>query len=196
MENSKNFSNQPTCANDFDCESPRGSTLEEGEEEGEAEEESVPVRRHYSSNKKAWRGQYCCVPLCRSSSGERAERERLGMPRLSFHSFPDVATHTGKIWIAKIRRDPGPDFVINKNTKVCSLHFTPDDYISGDPLHAARRVLKATAVPSVFPWTKEIHQRKSTTSQLAVSAYQRSDLVEDEVTLVENSDELYYPEES
>ena len=29
---------------------------------------------------KEWSGQYCCVPLCRSSSGEEAERERLGMP--------------------------------------------------------------------------------------------------------------------
>ena len=32
-------------------------------------------RHHYSWNKKAWWGQYCCVPLCRSSSGERAQRE-------------------------------------------------------------------------------------------------------------------------
>lgn len=76
----------------------------------------------------------------------------------------------------KIRRDPGPDFVINKNTKVCSLHFTSDDYISGDAaLHSARRVLKATAVPSVFPWTREVYQRKSKTSQLAASMHRDID---------------------
>ena len=97
-------------------------------------------RRHYTAKQKAWKGQYCCVPLCRSSSGEKAQRERLGMLRLLFHSFPDVTTDKGKMWIAKIRRDPGKEFVINNNTKVCSLHFTPDDYISGD-LQSARRVL-------------------------------------------------------
>ena len=53
-------------------------------------------------------GQYCCVPLCRSSSGQRLERERLGMVRLSFHSFPNVKTSKGMLWIAKICRDPGP----------------------------------------------------------------------------------------
>ena len=61
------------------------------------------------------------------------------------------------MWITKIRRDPGSDFVINNNTKVCSLHFTPDDYISGD-LQSARRVLNGTAIPSVFPWTREVYQ--------------------------------------
>lgn len=97
----------------------------------------------------------------------------------------------------KIRRDPGPDFVINKNTKVCSLHFTSDDYISGDAaLHSARRVLKATAVPSVFPWTREVYQRKSKTSQLAASMHQRSDLVEDNVALADNRDVSYSPEEN
>ena len=34
--------------------------------------------------RKDWSAQYCCVPLCRSSSGEGQERERLGMRRLSF----------------------------------------------------------------------------------------------------------------
>jgi len=43
-------------------------------------------------------GQYCCVSLCRSSSGQRLERMRLGMVRLSFHSFPDIKTDKGKQW--------------------------------------------------------------------------------------------------
>ena len=119
------------------------------------------------------------------------------MPKISFHSFPDVTTSTGKTWIRKIRRDPVPDFVINKNTKVCSLHFTSDDYISGDAaLHSARRVLKATAVPSVFPWTREVCQQKSKTSQLAASMDQRSDLVENDVTQADVKDVSYSPEEN
>ena len=196
MEDAESVSNKLTSENNLDYRIPE-SFCESTFEEEEVEKDPGPVRRHYSSNKKAWRGQYCCVPLCRSSSGERAERERLGMPRVSFHSFPDVTTCTGKMWIAKIRRDPGPDFVINKNTKVCSHHFTPDDYISGDVLHSARRVLKGTAVPSVFPWTREVRQRKSKTSQLAASVHQRSDVIEDKVyTPIENSDVLYYPAEN
>ena len=32
-------------------------------------------------------GQHCCVPLCRISSGQRIEKERLGITKLSFHFF-------------------------------------------------------------------------------------------------------------
>ncbi|XP_065894872.1 uncharacterized protein [Dysidea avara] len=154
------------------------SSILDSVEEGPRPGVSRGGHRHYTAKQKAWRGQYCCVPLCHSSSGEKAERERLGMQRLSFHSFPDVSSDKGKMWIAKIRRDPGPNFVINSNTKVCSLHFTLDDYISGDVLHSARRVLKATSVPSVFPWTREMQQRTTTTSRLAASVYQRADMIE------------------
>jgi len=71
----------------------------------------------------------------------------------SFHSFPSIVNDKARArkWIAKIRRDPGPDFVINANTKVCSEHFTADDYSGKDP-EAARHVLKKAAVPSLFPW--------------------------------------------
>ena len=100
---------------------------------------------HTNSNtagRNTWGGQYCCVLLCRSSSGEC------------------------------IRRDPGCNFAVNQNTKVCSLHFTNKDYISGDPLHSKRHVLKQTAVPSVFPWTAVQHQQSTNTSKLAASVYQ------------------------
>ena len=56
------------------------------------------------------------------------------MDRLSFHAFPDVKTEKGKLWIAKIRCNPGCNYVVNQNTKVCSLQFTEDDYISGDTI--------------------------------------------------------------
>lgn len=96
------------------------------------------------------------------------------MARLSFHSFPDVKTEKGKLWIAKIRRDPGR---VNSNTKVCSLHFTVHDYIGGDDaVQAKRSVLKVTAVPTVFPWTVEKHIRTSMTSKMAISSYQRRDI--------------------
>ena len=87
------------------------------------------------------------------------------MDRLLFHAFPDVKTEKGKLWIAKIRHNPGRNFVVNQNTKVCSLHFTEDDYISGDAIRSKRRVLKATAFPTIFPWTIEKHLRTSVTSK-------------------------------
>ena len=145
----------------------------------QAESEDEWPSYDYIAGRNLTGGQYCCVPLCRSSSGQRLERERLGMARLSFHSFPGVKTDKGKLWIAKICRDPGPKFKVNHNTKVCSLHFTVDDYISGDAsIHSNRRVLKATTVPSIFPWTVEKLIRTSMTSKLAISPDQRCDMVE------------------
>jgi len=119
-----------------------------------------------------WKGQYCCVPLCRHASGGTDERKRLGSGRVSFHSFPNMYTdkERAREWIIKIRRDPGKHFVINTNTKVCSEHFKPDDYLcGGDNPQAARRVLKETAVPSVFPWPDcSINKARTTiTSQIA-----------------------------
>jgi len=63
-------------------------------------------------------------------------------------------------WIAKIRRDLGPDFEINSNTKVCSNHFTPEDFsCGGTNSHAVRRVLKKTAIPSLFSWSNTTIKR-------------------------------------
>jgi len=42
------------------------------------------------------------------------------------------------------------------------------------------QVLKGAAIPSVFPWTREMYKR-TTTSQLAASGHQRSDLTEKQV---------------
>ena len=64
------------------------------------------------------------------------------MGRLSFHSFSDVKTNRGKLWIVKIRRDPGHNFVVNQNIKVCLLHFIVNNYISGDAMYSKRHVLK------------------------------------------------------
>ena len=100
--------------------------------------------------------------MCRSSSGSREERSRLGLPKLSFHSFPKEGTAVANKWIAKIRRDPGSRFVINKHTKVCSSHFTTSDFVATAlDYPAARCRLKPNAVPSIFPWTTEVYHRKS-----------------------------------
>jgi len=105
-------------------------------ESNQAEEVEVLQSYEYAEGRNRWGGQYCCVAMCRSSSRERLERERLGMSRLSFHSFRDVKTDRAKLWIAKIRRDPGRNFVVSQNTKVCLLNFTVEDYISGAAMNS------------------------------------------------------------
>jgi len=132
-----------------------------------------------STSAKAWRGSYCCVPLCHSLAGENPERRRLGLPPVSFHCFPDPTTKKGKEWIKEIRRDPGSKFKITKATKVCSLHFTTEDYLLGElqeelQLESCRPRLKPNAHPSVFPWTRPVFPRSTMTSKIAASLQQRS----------------------
>ena len=126
-----------------------------------------------NSRDALWQGQYCCVPLCTHSSGEQTERKQLLNERISFHSFPDLQTdkERARQWISKIRRDPGANFVINKNTKLCSKHFTPEDFVYGGGIPLApRRLLKKTAIPSIFPWDYlPKFQRTTITSQNAVA---------------------------
>ena len=65
-------------------------------------------------------------------------------------------------------------FVINKNTKVCSEHFTPEDFIcgGGDP-KAARCLPKKTAVPSLLPWNGvKVFRRTTCNSQKSNSEMQ------------------------
>jgi len=70
---------------------------------------------------------------------------------------------------------------VTQNTKVCSLHFTVDDYVCGAAsVHYKRRVLKSNAIPSVFPWTVEKFACTFMTSKLAISPNQRWNMVESE----------------
>ncbi|XP_065919410.1 uncharacterized protein [Dysidea avara] len=162
----------------FDDDAFQSSSQSEDNSRSGSGDSSVPLRKkvHVTAAMKAWKGHYCCVPLCRSSSGDQSERRRLGMPTLSFHSFPDLKTARAKDWIVKIRRDPGVNFKININTKICSLHFKPDDYTHSEyQLPSSKPRLRPTAVPSVFPWTGQVFQRKSRTSVVAISSQQRCD---------------------
>ncbi|XP_049511822.1 THAP domain-containing protein 11-like [Dermacentor silvarum] len=84
---------------------------------------------------------YCCVPFCKSSGRTSAG--------ISFHEFP--VTDVRVLWLKKISRQgegPGKQpWAPSDRSKVCSLHFKPDDYREG--LKSKR--LKPDAVPSVFP---------------------------------------------
>ena len=53
--------------------------------------------------------------------------------------------------------------------------FAPDNFIcGGGELLAPRRVLKITAIPSLFPWKTSSSECTTTTSQLAAGDKQRS----------------------
>jgi len=96
------------------------------------------------AKEKSWRGYYCCVPLCKNSSAMRADREHLGLPKISFHSFPNNNA-VKKEWIIKIKRDK---FKIMKDTKICSVHFVPEDFVVPLPDYPSERPhLHSHAVP-------------------------------------------------
>lgn len=80
-----------------------------------------------------------------------------------------------KKWITKIKRDPGPNFVINQHTKICSHHFTSGDYFATSDKPNSRRRLKPDAVPSVFQWSSKAFQRHSITSMKASSTLEFTD---------------------
>ena len=54
---------------------------------------------------------HCCVPLCNQKGTIGPNGEKVG-----FFSFPKDAS-LKKVWLAKIRRDPGKNFNLNENTK-------------------------------------------------------------------------------
>ena len=71
--------------------------------------------------------------------------------KISFHiKFPDDEG-VFRQWIVAIRRDIGVNFQATQNSRVCSRHFKPADYIRS--LTGRKKTLKS-AVSSVFPWTK------------------------------------------
>lgn len=79
-------------------------------------------------------------------------------PKLTFHAFPLQDKDLCDKWI---RANPRKDFTPTKYSKLCSLHFKLNDFVSesrdsnkqrhksGNTL--SRRYLKKDAVPSVFP---------------------------------------------
>jgi len=116
-----------------------------------------------------WRGYYCCVPGCKNSTSQRAERESLGLPKISFHSFP-TSKAVRKEWLVKIKR---ANFKIKRDTKICSVHFVPDDFFVALPECPSKRPrLHNLAVPSIFPLLpRKIRKRSSVTSMKAAAPF-------------------------
>ena len=79
------------------------------------------------------------IAVFRSSSGEK----------ILYFNFPK-SEDLRKKWLVAIRRDPGDDFVLRENTKVCSRHFKQTD-----PKKSLNGVVnpKKGSVPCKFPWS-------------------------------------------
>lgn len=77
--------------------------------------------------------------------------------QVSYHKFP-TDMQMKKRWIAAIKRDEGQYFTVSKATKVCSEHFVESDFWPS--VACGRRLLRDTAVPSVFAFRKVKPQRK------------------------------------
>ncbi|CAN7981661.1 unnamed protein product [Ixodes pacificus] len=95
---------------------------------------------------------HCCAPMCK----QRGIKDSNGN-KVSFHRFPKDSM-VYKKWIVAIRRDEGPEFQVSKWTKLCSKHFHESDYIPS--VVSGRKLLRDTAVPSVFSFSKEKTVRK------------------------------------
>lgn len=95
---------------------------------------------------------HCCVPQCNGDSRYHED--------LHFHRIPGRAMDEKlrKEWLVKIRRDEGPEFKITTSTRVCSRHFTKEDYLP--PTKSGSQRLKRGAVPSNFNWTSSSKARR------------------------------------
>ena len=86
----------------------------------------------------------CPVFGCSNREGDLQVMDR----GVTFHRFPNRPNPRDKErrakWIKAVRRD---DWEVSKRSRLCSEHFTPEDFEVG---REGRRELKITAVPSVF----------------------------------------------
>ncbi|XP_028172642.1 THAP domain-containing protein 4-like isoform X3 [Ostrinia furnacalis] len=81
----------------------------------------------------------CVIDGCDSHSGRK---ENSG-EKIHFHSFPKVE----KIKVEWIRRVGRPDWKWKTYSRICSKHFSPDNYLHSE--YSTKRRLKFQAVPSI-----------------------------------------------
>ena len=93
-------------------------------------------------------------------------------------------------WIVDVRRDTGKYFQVRTNTRVCSRHSKPSDYLPS--LAGHKRTLKPAEIQSVFPWKKEptkrspIKRKKATETTNANADVPTCDSTRCEIFNIEN----------
>ena len=102
------------------------------------------------------RGMYCCIPQCGSSQYDRT-MSKINIALFSF-SNKEKKPAFYKSWCnetQKFRRKSGKDgFTITESTKVCELHFKPDEIKA--TLGWGMKTLKTgVKIPSVYSFKKQ-----------------------------------------
>ena len=71
-------------------------------------------------------GYTCCVPGCKTGYKKRPKD-----PSISVHTYPslEIEPDLAAKWVEAIFGCGGV-YVVNANSRVCSLHFNPEDFIS------------------------------------------------------------------
>lgn len=110
----------------------------------------------------------CCAPGCRT--GYKSQDS----PRdVTLHKFPSQNSPLLKRWLRNIPRD----FVPSTNSRLCSIHFTANDFITESidrrrnakrPLQ--KRRLKDDAVPTIFPGVPSYLSRNAPSDRPTTSA--------------------------
>lgn len=116
---------------------------------------------------------HCCVPLC-SKNGYVLEHGE----KVTFHSLPKNQDRLQK-WIVTMKRDLGEKFTVTKSTRICSRHFQEKDF---NTTSKGRRFLNASAVPSIFIWTKKVRNRVRK-KRSGASSTEQSTAMSSEVTI-------------
>lgn len=112
----------------------------------------------------------CCVYMCSNSADKNKD--------VSFHSFPnrDKSPNRYKTWLLKINRK---SFTPGKTAKVCSQHFTEDDFDCSSVYKSkllgfkTLTLLKKNAIPTIRLKGEGSPKKK------AISSYQRKKIVKD-----------------
>jgi len=94
----------------------------------------------------------CSFPGC--TNREKPIKKRasassmFGNERLTFFTFPLNDVERVKLWLLAIQRDVHLPLKVVKHLRLCSEHFTPDDF--RPVLGNSRRLLNSTAVPVMY----------------------------------------------
>ncbi|KAF6201255.1 hypothetical protein GE061_005702, partial [Apolygus lucorum] len=88
----------------------------------------------------------CCVEDCRSNS-------KFSSSDLTYHRLPDARCFPNlhKKWLHKITgapEDAPVDFIAQGTSRVCSLHFTEEDFVVRTDRNRSRRTLRVEALPT------------------------------------------------
>lgn len=162
------MSNETKCLS-FDLDSTfKDASQTEAQQKQSGPWESQHTRNPEHPSKRIKKSNdHCCVPECEGDARYDSS--------LSFHRIPKN-NDLRKIWISKIRRDEGDLFKITNNTRVCSKHFSEEDFLPTD--NAGRRLLKQGAFPHIFTWKPNAKVRRKIIRHVERSSTETHDNVD------------------